>query len=363
MAALFVDRATGCRAALWRVIDDGHEGGAVASALIARVVLCLDDFMTGQWDECARLAAEGLALCEEHGYQLLARQFHRAQGLLAAARGDDGTVRRLARQITGWAAPRGARTVEHFARHMTALASLGQADYEEAYLNASAISPPGVLAPHAPLALLVPMDLVEAAVRTGRRAEALAHVAVLRQTGLPGISGRLALVTAGSAAIAAPEDRAAALFEEALAVPGAERWPFDLARVRLAYGEHLRHAGAAKDARVQLAVALHTFRRLGAAPWATRAAKELRAAGHSGVLIRQDLRTNPLRPQEHQIATLAASGLSNRQIGEKLFLSHRTVAAHLHQIYAKLGINSRVILGQALAELPPRQESPCSTGV
>jgi len=220
-----------------------------------------------------------------------------------------------------------------------------------------------VLAPHAPLALLVPMDLVEAAVRSGRRAEALAHIAVLRQTGLPAISGRLALVTAGSAAIAAPDDRAARLFEEALAVPGAERWPFDLARVRLTYGEHLRRAGAAKDARVHLAVALHTFRRLGAAPWAARAAKELRAAGHSGVVIGQDVLANPLRPQEHQIATLAASGLSNRQIGEKLFLSHRTVAAHLHQIYVKLGINSRVILGQALAELPPRQDSPCSTGV
>jgi DNA-binding NarL/FixJ family response regulator len=114
---------------------------------------------------------------------------------------------------------------------------------------------------------------------------------------------------------------------------------------------------------VHLIAALHAFRRLGAAPWAARAAEELRATGHTGFLVRQDLRTNPLRPQEHQIATLAASGLSNRQIGEKLFLSHRTVAAHLHQIYAKLGINSRVILGQALAELPPRQESPCSTVV
>jgi DNA-binding CsgD family transcriptional regulator len=363
MAALFVDRATGCRAALWRVIEDGREGGAVASALIARVVLCLDDFLTGQWDECARLAAEGLALCEQHGYQLLARQFHRAEGLLAAARGDSGTVERLALQTTEWAAARGARTVEHFARHMTALAALGQGDYEEAYLNASAISPPGVLAPHSPVALLVPMDLVEAALRSGRRAEALAHVAVLRQTGLPAVSGRLALVTAGATAMAAPGNTAADLFEEALAVSGAERWPFDLARVRLAYGEHLRRGRAAKDARVHLIAALHAFRRLGAAPWAARAAEELRATGHTGFLVRQDLRTNPLRPQEHQIATLAASGLSNRQIGEKLFLSHRTVAAHLHQIYAKLGINSRVILGQALAELPPRQESPCSTVV
>ncbi|WP_328745268.1 AAA family ATPase [Streptomyces sp. NBC_00285] len=349
MAALFVDRATGCRAALWPVVEDGRAGGAVASALIGLVVLCQDDFMTGRWDECGRLAAEGLALCEANGYRMVAQQFHRARGLLAAARGDDGTVRGLAQEIMEWAVPRGARTVEHFARHMTALAALGRGDHEEAYLEAAAISPAGELAAHAPLALWVPMDLVEAAVRSGRRAEALAHVAVMRQTGLPGISGRLALVTAGSAALVAPEDRATDAFEEALAVPGAERWPFDLARVRLAYGQHLRRARAGKDAGPHLAAALKTFRRLGAAPWAARAAEELRAAGRTATRgAHQNPVTSPLTEQEHQIAELAAAGLTNKQIGERLFLSHRTVAAHLHRIFPKLGITSRVTLGEAL---------------
>jgi DNA-binding CsgD family transcriptional regulator len=365
MAALFVDRATGCRAALWPVVDDGREGGAVTSALIALVVLCLDDFMTGRWDECGRLAAEGLALCEAHGYQLLAQQFHRARGLLAAARGDDGTVRELAQGITEWAMSRGARTVEHFALHMTALAALGREDHEEAYLAASAVSPSGVLAPHAPMALWVPMDLVEAAVRSGRRAEALAHVAAMRQTGLPGISARLALVTAGSAAIAASEDRAGDYFEEALTVPGAERWPFDLARVRLAYGQHLRRTRAVKEARVHLAAALTTFRRLGAAPWVARAAEELRATGRTATRARQDPGTIQLTEQEHRIAALAASGMTNKQIGERLFLSHRTVGAHLHRIFPKLGINSRVTLGEALAALPPErpraERSPTSS--
>ncbi|MFF0013196.1 AAA family ATPase [Streptomyces sp. NPDC005374] len=361
MAALFVDRATGCRAALWHVVENGREGGAVASALMALVVLCLDDFMTGRWDECGRLAEEGLALCEAHGYQMPAQQFHRALGLLAAARGDDdGTVRGLAQEITEWAVPRGARTVEHFARHMTALAALGRGDHEEAYLEATAISPSGELAAHAPLALWVPMDLVEAAVRSGRRAEALAHVAVMRQTGLPAISGRLALVTAGSAAMAAPEDRAAEAFEEALAVPGAERWPFDLARVRLAYGQHLRRARAAKEAGTHLAAALQTFRRLGATPWVARAAEELRATGRTATRgVHRNPVTSPLTEQELQIASLAAAGLTNKQIGERLFLSHRTVAAHLHRIFPKLGITSRVTLGEALTAqaLTPREET------
>ncbi|MET9353151.1 AAA family ATPase [Streptomyces sp. NPDC006617] len=355
MTALFVDRATGCRAALWRVVEDGREGGAVTSALVALAVLCLDDFVTGQWDECTHLAAEGLALCEEHGYDMLARQFHRAVGLVAAARGDDGTVRGLAQGITEWAAPRGARTVERFAHHMTALAALGRRDYEEAYRHATAISPPGVLAQHVPMALWVAMDLVESAVRTGRGAEARAHVAAMRHAGLPAVSSRLALVTAASAAMAAPEDQAAGLFEEALAVPGAERWPFDLARVRLAYGEHLRRARTAKDAQPHLDAAFDTFRHLGATPWAARAADELRATGRTTGWVHQELRSNPLTPQEHRIATLAASGMTNKQIGEKLFLSHRTVAAHLYRVYPKLGITSRVTLGEALASLLPHQ--------
>ncbi|MGW6911937.1 helix-turn-helix transcriptional regulator [Streptomyces sp. NPDC054940] len=80
----------------------------------------------------------------------------------------------------------------------------------------------------------------------------------------------------------------------------------------------------------------------------------LRATGRTTVPLRRALRTNPLGAQEHHIATLAAKGLTNRQIGEKLFLSHRTVATHLQRIYTKLGINSRITLGQALASLPPR---------
>lgn len=356
MTALSADRATGCRAALWRVVDDGREGGAVTSALNVLTVLCMDDFLTGQWDECVRLVTEGLSLCDEHGYQLMAWQFRLPQGLLAAARGDEDTVRRLARQSTDWAVPRGVRDVVNFARHASALAALGRGDYEEAYRNASAISPPGVLAPHVRQALWIPMDLVEAAVHTGRRAEALAHAAAMRRTGLPALSGRLALLTAGAAAMAAPEEEAAGLFEEALAIAGTERWPFELARVRLAYGGHLRRARAATDSQVHLGAALDTFRHLGAAPWAARAAQELRAGGHATAGAHQSLRTNPLTPQEREIARLAAAGMANKEIGDRLFLSHRTVGAHLYRIYPKLGITSRVTLGEALAALPPHEE-------
>jgi DNA-binding CsgD family transcriptional regulator len=191
------------------------------------------------------------------------------------------------------------------------------------------------------------MDLVEAAVRTGRRAEADAHVSAIRDLGIAALSPRLALLAAGSAAIAAPDHLATQLFREALALPGIDRWPFDLARVQLAYGERLRRTRATTEARVHLAVALDVFQGLGARPWATRAANELRAAGHASSTA-NELGAALLTPQEHEIAMLAAAGLTNKQIAERIFVSPRTVGAHLYRIFPRLGVTSRAALRDAL---------------
>ena len=192
------------------------------------------------------------------------------------------------------------------------------------------------------------MDVVEAAVRTGRHAEAAAHVAAMREANVVALSSRLALLAGGSAAIAAPDDTAFELFEEALAIPGIDRWPFDLARVQLAYGERLRRMRAMTESRVHLAAALGTFERLGARPWAERATNELRATGQTKPRAGQYARVS-LTPQEHEIAT---EGLTNKQIAERLFLSHRTIGAHLHRVFPKLGIATRAALRDALASLP-----------
>ena len=71
------------------------------------------------------------------------------------------------------------------------------------------------------------------------------------------------------------------LFEQALSLPTIDQWPFDVARVRLAYGERLRRARAATESRIHLQAALAAFRKLGAAPWTARAELELRATGLS----------------------------------------------------------------------------------
>jgi DNA-binding CsgD family transcriptional regulator len=198
------------------------------------------------------------------------------------------------------------------------------------------------------------MDLVEAAVRTGRTAEARAHVTAAQQAGIARISPRTALVTAGAAALAAPDHDAGPLFEAALSLPEADRWPFEQSRIHLAYGEWLRRTRDTTRARLHLRAALETLDRLGAEPWAQRARNELRATGVAAT-TRPDTRTAALTAQERQIATLAATGLTNKQIGQQLFLSHRTVGAHLHRLFPKLGITSRAALRDALDTITPEE--------
>ena len=347
----FVDRYGPCRAALWRVVRDGREGRAVGSAITALILLGFDQFRTGQWDQALQLADEALRLAEPHGYRILGAQLNRA--VIAACRGDENTTRELTDAMLAWGGPRGVRVAQWNAYYARTLAALGRGDFEEAYQQATAISPAGTFASHVPYATWVMMDLVEAALRTSRQAEAAAHVAAMRTDDVAVLSPRLALLAAGAAAIAAPDDEASGLFETALTIPGIDRWPFDLARVQLAYGARLRRGRAPTASRVHLTAALETFERLGARPWAAQASSELRATGQtrsrSGVSAHE-----PLTPQEREIAMLAASGLTNKQIAGRLYLSHRTVGAHLHRVYRKLGVTTRVALRDALAAVHPK---------
>lgn len=147
-------------------------------------------------------------------------------------------------------------------------------------------------------------------------------------------------------------DRSRALFEAALDLPEADRWPWELARIHLAYGRWLRHTRDTTRARPHLRTALETFERIGAKAMAQQARNELRATGLA-TTGRPNAPTIPLTAQERQIAELAATGLTNKQIGARLFLSHRTVGSHLHRLYPKLGIASRTALHSALETITP----------
>lgn len=348
-AALYLDLLSGCRAGAWRLVESSRSGNAVRSALAALVLLSFDDFAVGRWDEAERLADEGLELSEAHGYHFTSWFHYLHKALLAALRGDVD-VHRWADELTRVTLARKAHGAALTAHHPRALAAAGRGDWEAAYQHACRLSPAGRLAPHTSHALWVALDLVEAATRTGRSAEAKAHARAMREAGLAELSPRLALFTLAAEALVAPDEEAVALFDRAVSAPAAGHWPFDYARVQLLYGERLRRIGSVAEARSHLDTALTVFRRLGAVPWANRAGGQLRGAGRNQPLpVAEGAGLESLTAQEVEIAMLAAEGLTNKQIGERLFLSHRTIGTHLYRIFPKLGITSRAALRDALS--------------
>jgi DNA-binding CsgD family transcriptional regulator len=151
--------------------------------------------------------------------------------------------------------------------------------------------------------------------------------------------------------ILADPDHAGAHFAAALADAAGDQWPFERAQLRLDYAEWLRRQRRINEAKPELALALETFRRLAARSWAERAEAELRA---SGIAVTSGHgRPDPLSeltPQQRQIVRLAAEGLTNREIAERLLLSPRTVSSHLYRSFPKLGISDRHQLRDVIAD-------------
>jgi DNA-binding CsgD family transcriptional regulator len=148
----------------------------------------------------------------------------------------------------------------------------------------------------------------------------------------------------------ADDSEAQDLFESALnAEP---KWQFDFARLEMSYGNWLRRQRRITESRPHLRAARDAFDALGMQPWVDKARAELRASGER-LAEPANAPRQPLSPQELQIAQMAASGLSNREIADRLFLSHRTVGAHLYRVFPKLGVVSRSELARALESVEP----------
>src|SRR5262249_46609460 len=157
------------------IVKSSRESGAWTLVVSGLNFMCLDYFLTGEWDELELLLAECFEICEHAGLQLYVPVLRYDRALVAAARGDDGLACELSDAIASWAETRGANLIAQYASHARELAALGRGDFEAAYHHASAICPPGDFGRYNHHALWVCMDLVEAAVRTGRHAEAAAH--------------------------------------------------------------------------------------------------------------------------------------------------------------------------------------------
>jgi DNA-binding CsgD family transcriptional regulator len=187
-------------------------------------------------------------------------------------------------------------------------------------------------------------DRIEAAVRAGQPEAARPALSQLEDFAARTHQGWAEARLASCHALMASGDEATLHFEEALRLR-AGALPFDLARIHLLYGEHLRRGRRRTDSRVQLRAALEAFERLGAEPWAERARTELRASGETA-RRRDPSTTAQLTPQELQIARFVAEGLSNKEVAAQLFLSPRTIDSHLRNVFSKLAISSRTQLAR-----------------
>ncbi|GAA1225250.1 LuxR family transcriptional regulator [Kitasatospora nipponensis] len=353
VAAYHVDTLNHYRTHLVRSVERELRTGAVGTAMTMLHLIVLDQIASGEWDAAERTGQQVLELTQAHGHVLFVHQSQAYLGLLAALRGDLDRARELRAVVDRWARPRGIGFLVQVADAVATTAALSDGDYETAYLHALGITAPESFEPCAHQAPRTLLDLVEAALHTGRVEIARRHARAAQAAGLPQVSPRLALTTIGALAMTAEDDdEALELFRRAEAHPAAADFPFESARIRLAHGIRLRHGPGPRGARPVLGEAAETFERLGAKGWAGRALAELRACG--GAAPSAATNVAALTWQERRIADLAASGLTNKEIGERTHLSPRTVSSHLYRVFPKLGVTSRAALRDALAASPER---------
>jgi DNA-binding CsgD family transcriptional regulator len=291
-------------------------------------------------------AEEARRLAVETDQPLLYGIVCASQAEIAALRGEDGRADLLAAEAEQAGLAVGARPVLATAQMARGMAALGQGRFADAFAQLCRMHDPADPAYQVALRCYAVPELAEAAVRSGMADTVSAMAALmdeLERLARSMSSPALGMGLSYARAVLAGDDDAERLFTLALGTG----WPFHRARVQLAFGEWLRRRRRAAESRTLLRSARETFDALGVVRWSERARDELRAAGEGSPRRDPDAR-DQLTAHELHIAQLAAEGLTNREIGHRLYLSHRTVSTHLHRIFPKLGIASRADLGAVL---------------
>ncbi|WP_345132876.1 helix-turn-helix transcriptional regulator [Dactylosporangium darangshiense] len=298
--------------------------------------------------DAARSADEAMRLADETGQSLWAATARIAVALIdGVGTGWDTRHDLLSEaQHVALRTPNAASSLLAGVQLARGIAELGANRHEQAYSELRRVFQPADPAFQRMQQVWALGYLADAAVHTGRHAEARSTLAAMeRIAGTSPATGSI-IALEYSRAVLADAASAEELFRTAM--DGASSGlPWHRARAELAYGSWLRRQRRAVESRESLRAARAAFEAVGARTWAQRADQELRATGERGWRPTSSPRER-LSPQETQIAELAAQGLSNREIGQRLFLSHRTVSTHLYRIFPKLGIVSRNQLADAL---------------
>jgi DNA-binding CsgD family transcriptional regulator/tetratricopeptide (TPR) repeat protein len=266
---------------------------------------------------------------------------------VAALRGLEPELSALLEDFTTDAKARGEGFALGFAGHASAVLYNGLGRYDAAF---AAVRDAVDVAPYSELSTPSAVaELVEAAARAGDRRIAELALERLTLSTRPSGSDWALGVEARSRALLSDSDAAERLYQEAIERLRRTRVRLQLSRTHLLYGEWLRRERRRHDARDQLRTAFEMFTAMGVEAFAARAERELLATGEH-VRKRSVETRHELTTQETQIARLARDGLSNAEIGSRLFISQHTVAYHLRKVFSKLGITSRSHLDRVLPQ-------------
>jgi DNA-binding CsgD family transcriptional regulator len=344
-AHAFLGQDEEARSVVGSAIARARVAGAVGPLSYLLSVSAVHDIRVGRWQDARACLAESLQLSLEVRQPVIEAPVRGVFVVLAALRGDEALFGAHAEIAEVIARRYGFVLYGLLVEYGTGLMLLGTGRVEEAIrplaAAAAGLDENGIHVPgFSPV-----FDLIEVYARSGRNeegAEALRRAATSETLIMPREAG----LVARCRGLLAPEESFAEPFVEAIALHGDITAPFELGRTHLCFGERLRRAGHRIDARDQLRLALAVFDELGASGWAERARAELRATGET--LRREAVGGDELTPQEFQIATQVAGGMTNREVGAALFLSPKTVEFHLGRVYRKLSIRSRRELAAAL---------------
>ncbi|MCX5335829.1 AAA family ATPase [Streptomyces sp. NBC_00140] len=345
-AAWILDETDEAVRLLGQAMDHLRQAATAGVNCTVAQALALAYFESGAWDAALKAAENAFWTATEAGADNVSVGSPLLQATVRAARGDHAGARAQVRDAVRGRDLRKARSLYVRHRHALALAAQAEGDHESAYGQLRRTftddARPAPVHYHASLYHLA--DLAAAAVRAGRTDDARTVLDAAERALERPRSARLAAIVHRAWALLSEPEAAEPHFRAATGDPAAASWPFEHALAHLDFAEWLRRRRRSAEARPLLVTALETFERLGARPWTERATAELRAAGVTVTPPAAPDVVADLTPQELQIARLAAEGLTNREIGARLYLSPRTVGFHLHKIFPKLGITARAQL-------------------
>jgi DNA-binding CsgD family transcriptional regulator len=329
-----------CLAIAARQVDLARDSGALAVLAVGTNVLTQAVALAGEFRQASLLIAEADAVIEATGTGILPY----GALTLAGLQGREAEATRLIDATVTDATAGGQGTAVQYARWASAILLNGLGRYEEALMAATDASED---APELFVSAWALSELIEAASRSDDEelaSSALSRLA--RHARSSPTDWGLGMVSRGRALVSDGEE-SERHFQEAVDRLERTRLRPELGRTHLLYGEWLRRENRRVDARVHLQHAHHLFTAIGMEAFAERARVELSATGAT-VRKRTSESRDDLTAQERQIAELARDGLSNPEIGARLFLSPRTVEWHLRKVFTKLGIRSRRELIAAL---------------